>query len=411
MESRQRTKIKMLFKRLLGMENEAERRELDAWLEEHPRDRRWVESMDGGREYLRRLEFLRRLNTEKELRGAMRGTSGRRVRWGWWAAVAVVFLTVGASAYLYMQERDWTPERIDADPGSFGAVLVASDGSLHDLLTRRDTIEVRYDHFVVADSAGLTYAELPSAGQAEEEEEVVEYNRLLVNRGHEYMLTLHDGTRVWLNSESDLEYPVTFPRGERRVRLNGEAYFEVAKDSLSPFIVEVGRGFDVRVLGTSFNVKAYPTDERYETTLVEGSVNVTDSAGMDVTLSPSEQLVLTQGGSYMVYDVDVDEIWFGDEVGETFTFKIMGDKNSVITKPNMGDEVIVFAYQTEGMDLPQLVDLEHSIFTNNGSLYSFSNTENLSSYDTKPDGTLKSDVEELMGKDMEELLRMARETE
>ena len=304
MESRQRTKIKMLFKRLLGMENEAERRELDAWLEEHPRDRRWVESMDGGREYLRRLEFLRRLNTEKELRGAMRGTSGRRVRWGWWAAAAVVFLTVGASAYLYLQERDWTPERIDADPGSFGAVLVASDGSLHDLLTRRDTIEVRYDHFVVADSAGLTYAELPSAGQAEEEEEVVEYNRLLVNRGHEYMLTLHDGTRVWLNSESDLEYPVTFPRGERRVRLNGEAYFEVAKDSLSPFIVEVGRGFDVRVLGTSFNVKAYPTDERYETTLVEGSVNVTDSAGMDVTLSPSEQLVLTRGGSYMVYDVD-----------------------------------------------------------------------------------------------------------
>ena len=90
MESRQRTKIKMLFKRLLGMENEAERRELDAWLEEHPRDRRWVESMDGGREYLRRLEFLRRLNTEKELRGTMRGTSGRRVRWGWWAAAAVL---------------------------------------------------------------------------------------------------------------------------------------------------------------------------------------------------------------------------------------------------------------------------------------------------------------------------------
>ena len=117
------------------------------------------------------------------------------------------------------------------------------------------------------------------------------------------------------------------------------------------------------------------------------------------------------GTDYMVYDVDVDEIWFGDEVEETFTFKIMGDKNSVITKPNMGDEVIVFAYQTEGMDLPQLVDLEHSIFTNNGLLYSFSNTENLSSYDTKPDGTLKSDVEELMGKDMEELLRMARETE
>ena len=115
------------------------------------------------------------------------------------------------------------------------------------------------------------------------------------------------------------------------------------------------------------------------------------------------------GTDFMVYDMNVAEVWFGDVEGETFTFKIMGDKNSVITKPNVGDDVILFAYLTEGMDVPQLVDLEHSIFTDNGSLYSFSNTEILSAYDTKSDRVLKADIEELMEKDTEELFNMAME--
>ena len=71
-----------------------------------------------------------------------------------------------------------------------------------------------------------------------------------MGRGHEYMLILNDGTRVWMNSKSELSYPVAFGENVRRVRLSGEAYFEVTKDSVRPFIVEVDRGFEVKVLGT-----------------------------------------------------------------------------------------------------------------------------------------------------------------
>lgn len=216
-----------------------------------------------------------------------------------WIAAASVCLIVGAGVFFFSQERESPSVRESGAPGSFGAVLVASDGSRHDLFASGDTIEVLSEHYIVSDSGGITYTGLPAV-----EEERLEYNRVVVSRGHEYMLTLQDGTKVWLNSDSELEYPVTFVRGERRVRLSGEAYFEVARDSLSPFTVEVDGGFHVRVLGTCFNVKAYETDCRYETTLVSGCVRVEDTTGLEVTLRPSEQLVLGRDGSHEVREVD-----------------------------------------------------------------------------------------------------------
>lgn len=300
MNNEQQARIRMLFKRLLGMESERERQESDAWLREHPQGRRWLDSMEGGREYLRRREFLGSLDTEQELRSVMRGRREMlRKRRERWSAAASVCLIVGAGVFFFSQERESPSVRESGAPGSFGAVLVASDGSRHDLFASGDTIEVLSEHYIVSDSGGITYTGLPAV-----EEERLEYNRVVVSRGHEYMLTLQDGTKVWLNSDSELEYPVTFVRGERRVRLSGEAYFEVARDSLSPFTVEVDGGFHVRVLGTCFNVKAYETDSRYETTLVSGCVRVEDTTGLEVTLRPSEQLVLGRDGSHEVREVD-----------------------------------------------------------------------------------------------------------
>ena len=297
MKDGERINIRMVFKRLVGMENEAERRELDAWLNSHPHDRRWLESLDGGREYLRRREWLNRLDTEHELRDAMKRRF--RIRWHKWIAAAAVLLVAGVWLYKWTQLPE--PVMEVCEPGAFGAILVAGDGSLHDLLSAKDSIEVETAHYVVSDSNGLTYEGLT----AETWKEETTTNRLVVSRGYEYMLTLCDGTKVWLNSESELEYPVVFQHGERRVKLKGEAYFEVVSDSLSPFVVEVERGFDVRVLGTRFNVKAYDTDERYETTLVSGRVVVEDSTGRRVALRPSEQFVLGHDGSCEVREVDV----------------------------------------------------------------------------------------------------------
>ena len=87
----------------------------------------------------------------------------------------------------------------------------------------------------------------------------VKYNTLIVPRGGEFSLELADGTRVWLNTESKLRYPVAFTGEERRVEMDGEVYFEVAKNREKPFVVTVN-GVDIRVLGTSFNVSAYQED-------------------------------------------------------------------------------------------------------------------------------------------------------
>lgn len=91
--------------------------------------------------------------------------------------------------------------------------------------------------------------------------------------GGDYSLVLSDGTRVWLNAVSELEYPVQFVGKERVVRLKGEAYFEVARDTSKPFIVEAG-GISTRVLGTAFNVSAYDDEEAISTTLLSGKVEV-----------------------------------------------------------------------------------------------------------------------------------------
>lgn len=104
-------------------------------------------------------------------------------------------------------------------------------------------------------------------------EELV-YNTLTVPYGKRFSLLLSDGTQVTLNSGTSLKYPVQFPNTEnRQVFLDGEAFFNVAKDSVNPFIVNTDQ-LNVRVLGTKFNMSSYPEDQFVNTTLLEGSVSV-----------------------------------------------------------------------------------------------------------------------------------------
>ena len=103
------------------------------------------------------------------------------------------------------------------------------------------------------------------------------YNTLTVPYGKRFDIVLSDGTQVILNSGTSLKYPVQFIKGDnRRVFLNGEAFFTVAKDKLHPFIVNADE-LNVRVLGTKFNLSSYPEDQFVNTTLVEGSVSVYES--------------------------------------------------------------------------------------------------------------------------------------
>ncbi len=110
------------------------------------------------------------------------------------------------------------------------------------------------------------------------------YNELNIPWGKRLELVLSDGTHIHLNSGTSIKYPVKFIKGKnRQVFLEGEAYFDVAKDSLDSFVVSTG-SVDVQVLGTIFNISAYPEDNDVNTVLVEGSVNLSSNALVEYSL-------------------------------------------------------------------------------------------------------------------------------
>lgn len=152
-------------------------------------------------------------------------------------------------------------------PGQYYARLQLNDGTLVEL---DSTAVVKTDYGVVVkegSSAILDYS-LVKVGTGENI-----FNTIQVPLGGEYCVRLSDGTQVWMNSGSELRFPVAFNNELREVELNGEAYFKVAK-SIIPFVVKTS-GMDIRVLGTSFNVSDYREDRYITTALAEGKIRVT----------------------------------------------------------------------------------------------------------------------------------------
>ena len=144
---------------------------------------------------------------------------------------------------------------------------------------------------------GLVYTPQQLMGKSEE------LHTLKVPRGGEYFVILDDGTKVWLNSETEFRYPVTFEDERRVVELSGEAYFQVVRDEKRPFIVKT-RGLQTRVLGTEFNVQAYGWSDA-NITLIKGSVAVNQNGnGGTVVLKPGENASY-KGDSLYVESVDV----------------------------------------------------------------------------------------------------------
>nr|WP_162988785.1 FecR family protein [Pedobacter schmidteae] len=140
----------------------------------------------------------------------------------------------------------------------------------------------------------------------------MQYNTLTNPRGSAVVpITLSDGTKVWLNSASSLKYPVTFSKRDRKVELSGEAYFEVAHNKTKPFKVVTNNNSldqEIKVLGTHFNVNSYTDESTTKTTLLEGSIKISNGNHFlaDVLLAPGQQSVLQSNG-LNVYAADIEE--------------------------------------------------------------------------------------------------------
>lgn len=200
-----------------------------------------------------------------------------------WKYVAAALLLSIASYGIYQYTLQTTSQsRIanisepDVSPGSNKAILKMEDGSEIKLGPQGELI-VKGDR--LEDGAGNMLLK----GQLKETWQSIE-----VPKGGQYTIVLSDGTKVWLNADSKMRFPVEFVAQQRQVQLQGEAYFEVTKDPSKPFIVKSAQQ-QIEVLGTWFNISAYP-DEPAVTTLVSGKVNVS-AFGKQVALTPGMQSV------------------------------------------------------------------------------------------------------------------------
>jgi transmembrane sensor len=219
-------------------------------------------------------------------------------RWWQYVAIAAILLVVAGLSYLYFSNN--AP---GADPNIAGKrsnrnidSLTRHNKALLKLATHRqillDTamdgqllndnsfgIEKRGDELIY--TAGIT-SWLPGKHEVQ------------TNRGKGYKVTLSDGSQVWLNAQSIIKFPPVFAGNERMIDISGEAYFEIAKDSLRPFKVRT-QNTTVEVLGTKFNVNAYADEPSVRTTLLEGSVRIL-AGSTNRKLTEGQQIAVAENG-------------------------------------------------------------------------------------------------------------------
>ncbi|OQP59589.1 hypothetical protein A3860_36990 [Niastella vici] len=210
------------------------------------------------------------------------------------AIAAAVTLLIGAgTVYLFNKENKKVstannPPALrvkDFAPGSEKAVLTLANGSSIPLDTSGMPANANTPHFTQRDKGILVYS---AAGKQEK----TGYHLLTTPRGGRYRLILSDGTKVWLNAASSLRFPTNFTGSQRTVAASGEVYFEVAHNN-TPFIVKNGSA-EIKVLGTHFNINAYPEEREMKITLFQGKITVSNHATADsILLTPGEQAKVT----------------------------------------------------------------------------------------------------------------------
>jgi ferric-dicitrate binding protein FerR (iron transport regulator) len=202
----------------------------------------------------------------------------------------------------------------DITPGTSTAVLTLADGTRIDLeSSAAGKIAQQGNVQVIKLSTGEVQYKI--IGPAVAGKHVSGSNTMSTPRGGQYQLQLPDGSKVWLNAESSITYPVQFARNERKVSITGEAYFEVAKDKTRPFRVLADDTY-IEVLGTHFNVNAYKDEGPVRTTLLEGSVRINNSlmkpgeayAGGKIFPTDVHQAVAWKNGVFNFNDQNLSQI-------------------------------------------------------------------------------------------------------
>lgn len=298
----------LLARQRVGQLSEKELRELEEWREASSENKLLYDRWQDGEFLEASFKSYQRIGRRKALldmekRVQLQRKKKLRLRVLRWGSVAAVFVVVAFSS-LYLFDREvWEPaeEQVSITlMTSQRPVLRLDDGTTMLVDSLKGDFEEAGVLVKKAGESTLSYSveNLPPFTQ-------LAYNTIEVPKGAEFDLILSDGTHVWLNADSKLKYPVTFENDKREVELEGEGYFKVTKDEKKPFRVVVKKQI-VEVLGTEFNVDAYPEEKNTYTTLVSGKVKV-DTDGQTVILDPGMQSVVNDEKMY-IRKVNVAEV-------------------------------------------------------------------------------------------------------
>ncbi|MGB3108648.1 FecR family protein [Sphingobacterium siyangense] len=234
------------------------------------------------------------------------------IGWPYWAAAACLLLFIFTMIFWQQQtspvQADINLVRLQdtksdaVKPGGNSATLRLANGTLLELDKQASGI-VMGESITYENGKSIAAAALDKQGMAADPSKVV--LELATPLGGIYQITLPDGTKVWLNAGSSLKYPMSFAKNERRVSLEGEAFFEVTKDSARPFKV-LSKGQEIEVLGTAFNVNAYPDNTVIKTTLVNGKVKLSNDKRYSeaIYLLPGQQSTNSNNGKIQLANVD-----------------------------------------------------------------------------------------------------------
>ncbi|WP_316802956.1 FecR family protein [Pedobacter nototheniae] len=282
----------LILKFLKNELHESEKQEFEQWRAAHPDHEALVESFRNTKAVQEEINYFNSVNVNagwETLTAKIAATPAKPFKWNKflrYSAAAILLLSVGVGIYTYTVKNNQEikiaglEQVYDIMPGHSKATLSMSDGSSVNLTAATMQINGKDGSNINAKSGVLAFKN----GNQQKG-----YNQLKTPKAGEYKMILPDGTKVWLNAASTLTFPGSFNQNERRVELNGEAYFEVAHNKALPFIVSFNQT-EVEVLGTHFNINSY--DKVSKTTLLEGAVKIREGKHQTI-LKPGEEANIT----------------------------------------------------------------------------------------------------------------------
>ncbi len=301
-------KIKSLVVKSITQElDKKEEKALSEWLDLDPGNKKIYKRLLDSKNISHSFSVLESIDTKKSFEKTKSKLSSpsnkNKIR-----KIAIVASGIAASIVLafslFMPNIGYFKVKNDIpsfEPGKKKAILIVDNGqeiNLHDSLK----INISIDNAdVKIENSKITYK--PKVNNA-----VPKMNKIITPHGGEFSVVLPDSTKVWLNAMSEIEFPSFFAGGQRVVKLKGEAFFDVSEDKDKPFIVKLSN-YEVKVLGTKFNISDYNDSQKSHTTLCSGSIEIAmlKNSSEKIALTPGSQLLFNNAtNTFETKEVDTE---------------------------------------------------------------------------------------------------------